>query len=296
MSHHERLPRHGSGATPARRPPPAAPRPRWLRDAAARRSIFEARSGSPARAPRPRPALEAPNAFDQRVHAGAIVRLRHEQIGPHRQEEVADILRAVVDLVLIADLAAVIGARDHAAENVHQHGEARALSRRSAAPRRRARPGRWSAGPRVERVAERIDSRAARRGGSFRAPPPPATCRGGRADAARRRAGGEGLVPSSACARPMAAWRESVAEHERDQRGLERLQHIGGGHAEMGAAADRDPPIPYSRAIAIASCMARVPTTKPNPFCPSSAAATGVTRLGSSTGRGLIRPRRRRSR
>src|SRR5215472_9510626 len=37
-------------------------------------------------------------------------------------------------------------------------------------------------------------------------------------------------------------------------------------------------PMPSSRAIAIASCIARVPTTKPKPFCPSSAAATGVTR------------------
>jgi hypothetical protein len=55
-------------------------------------------------------------------------------------------------------------------------------------------------------------------------------------------------------------------------------------------------PTPNSRAIAIASRIARVPTTKPKPFCPSNAAATGVTRSGSSTGRGLISPRRRRSR
>ena len=38
-------------------------------------------------------------------------------------------------------------------------------------------------------------------------------------------------------------------------------------------------PTPNSRAIAIASCIARVPTTKPKPFCPSKPAATGVTRL-----------------
>ena len=55
-------------------------------------------------------------------------------------------------------------------------------------------------------------------------------------------------------------------------------------------------PMPNSRAMAIASCIARVPVTKPKPFCPSSAAATGVTRFGSSTGDALIRPRRTRSR
>ena len=55
-------------------------------------------------------------------------------------------------------------------------------------------------------------------------------------------------------------------------------------------------PMPNSRAIAIASCIARVPTTKPKPLRPSSVAATGVTRLGSSAGHGLIRPRRTRSR
>ena len=55
-------------------------------------------------------------------------------------------------------------------------------------------------------------------------------------------------------------------------------------------------PTPNSRAIAIASPIARMPTTKPNPFWPSSEAATGVTRCGASCGRGLIRPRRRRSR
>ena len=41
-------------------------------------------------------------------------------------------------------------------------------------------------------------------------------------------------------------------------------------------------PMPNSRAIAIASCIARMPTTKPKPFRPSKAAATGVTRSGAS--------------
>ena len=55
-------------------------------------------------------------------------------------------------------------------------------------------------------------------------------------------------------------------------------------------------PMPNSRAIAIASAMARVPITKPKPFSPSSVAATGVTRLGASSGLGLISPSRTRSR
>ena len=55
-------------------------------------------------------------------------------------------------------------------------------------------------------------------------------------------------------------------------------------------------PMPNSRAMSIASAMARVPITKPKPFSPSSVAATGVTRFGSSFGLGLIRPLRTRSR
>jgi hypothetical protein len=55
-------------------------------------------------------------------------------------------------------------------------------------------------------------------------------------------------------------------------------------------------PMPNSCAIAIASCIARVPTTKPNPFWPSSEAAAGVTLSGESSGFGLTRPRRTRSR
>ena len=55
-------------------------------------------------------------------------------------------------------------------------------------------------------------------------------------------------------------------------------------------------PMPDSRAIAIASAMARVPTTNPNASWPSSEAATGVTRLGDNTGFTLSRPRRTRSR
>ncbi len=55
-------------------------------------------------------------------------------------------------------------------------------------------------------------------------------------------------------------------------------------------------PRPNSRAIAIASLMAHMPTTKPKASWPSSVAATGVTRLGVSCGRALIRPRRTRSR
>ena len=55
-------------------------------------------------------------------------------------------------------------------------------------------------------------------------------------------------------------------------------------------------PMPNSRAIAIASCIARMPMTKPKPFSPSSVAATGVTRLGLRLGFGLISPARTRSR
>ena len=55
-------------------------------------------------------------------------------------------------------------------------------------------------------------------------------------------------------------------------------------------------PMPNSRAMAIASAMARMPITKPKPFSPSRVAATGVTRLGTSLGLGLIRPARTRSR
>ena len=59
------------------------------------------------------------------------------------------------------------------------------------------------------------------------------------------------------------------------------------------SAAPQTSPMPNSRAMSIASRIARVPTTKPKPSWPSSAAATGVTRCGASAGRGLIRPRRR---
>ena len=55
-------------------------------------------------------------------------------------------------------------------------------------------------------------------------------------------------------------------------------------------------PMPNSRAIAMASAMARVPITKPKPFWPSRVAATGVTRFGARSGLGLIRPLRTRSR
>ena len=41
-------------------------------------------------------------------------------------------------------------------------------------------------------------------------------------------------------------------------------------------------PMPNSRAIAIASLMAHIPTTKPKAFWPSREAATGVTRSGFS--------------
>ena len=55
-------------------------------------------------------------------------------------------------------------------------------------------------------------------------------------------------------------------------------------------------PMPSSRAIAMASLMANIPTTKPNASWPSSVAATGVTRLGARLGFALISPRRTRSR
>ena len=82
-------------------------------------------------------------------------------------------------------------------------------------------------------------------------------------------AGGERAGAQRAARAPWRHGGRGVAEHERDQRGLERLQHIGGGHAEMVLRRTETALILYSRAIASASCMARVPTTKPNPFCPS---------------------------
>jgi hypothetical protein len=45
------------------------------------------------------------HALDQRIHAGAIVGLRDEQVRLERQEKVADVLRAVVGLVLVGDAA-----------------------------------------------------------------------------------------------------------------------------------------------------------------------------------------------
>jgi len=55
-------------------------------------------------------------------------------------------------------------------------------------------------------------------------------------------------------------------------------------------------PMPNSLAIAMASCIARVPITKPKPFSPSRVAATEVTRLGARLGLGLMTPLRTRSR
>jgi len=55
-------------------------------------------------------------------------------------------------------------------------------------------------------------------------------------------------------------------------------------------------PIPNSRAMSIASSIARVATTKPSPSWPSSEADTTVTRCGASVGRGLISPSRKRAR
>ena len=50
-------------------------------------------------------------------------------------------------------------------------------------------------------------------------------------------------------------------------------------------------PMPNSRAIAIASLIAHMPTTKPKASWPSSVAATGVTRLGVSCGRAIDQAR-----
>jgi hypothetical protein len=47
---------------------------------------------------------------------------------------------------------------------------------------------------------------------------------------------------------------------------------------------------------AIASFIANVPTTKPNPFCPSTDAAAVPTAFASSFGILLVRPRRTRLR
>ena len=41
------------------------------------------------------------NPLDQRIHTGAIVGLGDEQIWLERQEEMADVLRAVIGLVLV---------------------------------------------------------------------------------------------------------------------------------------------------------------------------------------------------
>jgi hypothetical protein len=58
--------------------------------------------------------------------------------------------------------------------------------------------------------------------------------------AARRRAGRERIGAEQRGARtPGRHGRGRVAEHERDQSRVERLAHVGGGHAEMGAAARR---------------------------------------------------------
>ncbi len=50
-------------------------------------------------------------------------------------------------------------------------------------------------------------------------------------------------------------------------------------------------PMPNSRAMAMASCIARVPITKPKPLSPSSEAATGVTRFGTRLGRRIDQAR-----
>src|SRR3954470_967924 len=95
---------------------------------ARRRSASYRSSGSPGTSSSENPsAWRRLHAVDQRVDAGAVVVLGDEQIGLHRQEEVADILCPVERLVLVADLAAEIGAGDHAGEDVHEHRDARAL-------------------------------------------------------------------------------------------------------------------------------------------------------------------------
>src|SRR5262245_36761724 len=95
--------------------------------------------------------------LDERVHAVAIVALGHEQIRPYCQEEVADVLRPVVDLVLIRNAAGEARAGDDAAENVHPHRQARALvaaDRQHYAAERRGRIG-CGAALGIESVAER---------------------------------------------------------------------------------------------------------------------------------------------
>ena len=58
---------------------------------------------------------------------------------------------------------------------------------------------------------------------------------------ARRRAGRERIGAEQRAARaPWRHRRRRIAEHERDQAGVERLQDIRGGHAEMSAAPHRD--------------------------------------------------------
>src|SRR5262249_26896031 len=59
------------------------------------------------------------HALDQGVNALAIVLLGDEKMGFHRQEEMADVRRAVIGFVLVTDVPAIVRARDHAAENVH---------------------------------------------------------------------------------------------------------------------------------------------------------------------------------
>src|SRR5262249_38050038 len=121
-----------------------------------------------------------------------------------RQEEVADILRAVIDLVLVADVAAVIRARNHAAENVHEHGKAGALvgadRQHHAAQGGLGIAGRMPVG--VERIAEGALLAAA-----LRARPPAATYQEG-----REGGGPPGRRPrtdwcrAARCAHPRAAW------------------------------------------------------------------------------------------
>ncbi len=55
-------------------------------------------------------------------------------------------------------------------------------------------------------------------------------------------------------------------------------------------------PMPNSRAMVMASVIARMPMTKLKPFSPSRVAATGVTFLGLRFGFGLMTPARTRSR
>ena len=242
------------------------------------------------------------HAVDQRVDAGAVVVLGDEQVGLHRQEEVADVLRRGRRLVLVADLAAEIGARDHAAENVHEHRDAGALvladrQHHAAGERGLGVGGRAALG--VERIAQRDAFAAAL----------------GLADFAARRDRGRHVEDD----RPVLAGRRRHAERIGAEQHLlephggiacEALENtiaispastagmrVGRRHAEMRASA-----APTRR-----RCRTRAPWRWPRPSraCRSRSRSRSRRRAwrrpasrasASSLGCGLISPLRTRSR